>query len=261
MEIIPQLISRYSVVLYAVCGIACIYFLFTGMVSLRELRRAVFRLERNAVVSRAISAIVKAGLCLGVGGAVFVITMLAPSKTASGSLLAAVTTTPGSGVVPTSMPTAVITSGQALASVSFTPTITFMDASGNPPPTLTSDAAATAGSGIVTDTEASNLQPDCTSNNAQITHPASGEKVVGAYTIRGTAAVEVGGWYKLEILMPGTVQWAMIGRGDNEVTNGVLFENFNAGNFAPGVYPFRLVLVGADGGIRAVCRIPLTIGS
>ncbi|HEY3342646.1 MAG TPA: hypothetical protein VGK81_11540, partial [Anaerolineae bacterium] len=81
------------------------------------------------------------------------------------------------------------------------------------------------------------------------------------YAVRGTAAVETGGWYKLEILMPGTVQWALVGRGDSSVTNNVLMNSFPAGNFAPGVYPFRLVLIGVDGGIRAICRIPITIGS
>lgn len=261
MEIIPQLINRYSVVLYAVCGIACAYFLLTGVASLRELRRAVFRLERNAVISRAVSALLKAILCLGIGAGIFIFTTLAPVQTTSNSLLSEATSTPISMVVPTSMPTAVITSGQALASINFTPTVTFLDSSGNPTTTVAVTQTGASAAATVTDTLEASLQPDCTNSDAQITNPAIGEKVVGAYAVRGTVTVEAGGWYKLEILVPGTAQWSLIGRGDSTVTNGVLLENFSANNFAPGVYPFRLVLIGMDGGIRAVCRIPLTIGS
>ena len=261
MEIIPQLINRYSVVLYAVCGIACAYFLLTGVGSLRELRRAVFRLERNAVVSRAVSALLKAVLCLVIGAGIFIFTTLAPVQTVSNSLLSEATSTPINMVVPTSMPTAVITSGQALASINFTPTVTFMDSSGNPTTTLSVTQGTVSAVATVTDTLDASLQPDCTNTEAQITNPAIGETVTGAYSVRGTATVEAGGWYKLEILVPGTLQWALVGRGDSSITSGVLLENFSAENFAPGTYPFRLVLIGVDGGIRAVCRIPLTIGS
>ena len=260
MEIIPQLISRYSIVLYAVCGIACAYFLLTGAASLRELRRAVFRLERNAVVSRAVSALLKAILCLGIGAAIFLVTTLAPARPANGSLLSEATSTPAGAAVSTSMPTAVITSGQALATLNFTPTITFLDSSGNPTTTMSANAVQ-GDMATLTDTQASELQPNCTDANAQITNPAVGESVTGAYTVLGTAAVETGGWYKLEILTPGSVQWSLVGQGDSSVTNSVLLNNFPAGSFAPGVYPFRLVLLGVDGGTRAVCRIPLTIGS
>ena len=125
MEIIPQLISRYSIVLFAVCAIACAYFVFTGVASLRELRRAVFRLERNAVVSRAVSALLKAFLCVIIGLAIYAVTTIAPAPRTS-LLPGSVTGTPSGIVIPTSMPTAVITSGQALMTVSFTPTITFV---------------------------------------------------------------------------------------------------------------------------------------
>jgi hypothetical protein len=260
MEIIPQLINRYSVVLYAVCGIACAYFLLTGLASLRELRRAVFRLERNAVVSRTISALLKALVCLAIGAGIFMITTLAPARTVSDSLLSEATSTPISMVIPTSMPTAVITSGQALASLNFTPTVIILDQSGNPTTTL---ATTTEAGTVATDTLDMNqlLQPDCTNTDAQITKPAAGETITGDYEVHGTATVEAGGWYKLEILLPGTVQWAQVMRGDSSVLNGVLMSNFSAGNYAPGTYPFRLVLIGMDGGIRATCRIPLTIGS
>ena len=286
MEIIPQLISRYSIVLYAVCGIACAYFLLTGVASLRELRRAVFRLERNAVVSRTISALLKAALCLLGAAGIYGISTMAPAP-AENSLLGEATSTPSGIVIPTSMPTAVITSGQALAGMSVTPTIVFLDAAGN---TVTPDPAQVGGLAAtqefttavtltpievtaevpaadlatntpeVQSTSSPELMTDCSSPSAQITNPVPDEEVKGIYTVLGTAVLETGGWYQLEILPQGSAQWAMIGRGDATVTGGVLFENFNATAFAPGAYPLRLVLLGPDGGIRAICRIPMTIG-
>jgi hypothetical protein len=282
MEIIPQLISRYSIVLYAVCAIACLYFVFSGMASLRELRRAVFRLERNAVVTRAMSSILKALLCVVIGVVIFAITAFAPAPAATSSLLGSVTGTPSQVALPTSMPTAVITSSEMLASVNFTPTLTFA----NGTLTVTAEVAATGAAPAASTAPAAtapvvastatpeptpipttaappspDLVADCTNPTAQITNPGPSEQVIGAYTIRGTAMIEAGGWYKLEILMPGSSQWAFLGRGDAAVSGGVLMNNFPAGNIAPGAYPLRLVLVGADSGVRAICRVPITIGS
>lgn len=278
MEIIPQLISRYSVVLYAVCGLACGYFLFTGVASLRELRRAVFRLERNAVVSRAVSALLKAWVCLLIGGGIFAVTSLAPVPAAN-SPLSAATSTPGGIVIPTSMPTAVITSGQAVvvASAVFTPTITFVDASG----TVTTEAGIDPNQATPADTPAEQpsatppevaptaavappqmpeMFADCTSPNAQITNPGQGEHILGAYSVRGTAVLQAGGWYKLEIFTPATGQWAFLVRGDGSVNGGVLLDNFTAANFAPGEYALSLTLVGADSSVQGICRIPIVLG-
>jgi hypothetical protein len=252
MEIIPQLISRYSIVLFAVCAIACAYFVFTGVASLRELRRAVFRLERNAVVSRAISALLKAFLCVIIGLAIYAVTTIAPAPRTS-LLAGSATGTPSGIVIPTSMPTAVITSGQALMTVSFTPTITFVG---------TTTAVSNSAQAAIAQAPTLSLEmmADCTNPKAQITNPAPGEHVTGVYTVRGTAVLDSGSWYKLEILLPGASQYAQLGRGEVTVNGNALFANFNTGSLAPGVYPFRLVIVGADGNARAFCRIPITIG-
>lgn len=260
MEIIPQLISRYSVVLYAVCAIACAYFILTGFASLRELRRALFKLERNAVVQRAISALLKAVLCVIIAAGVYLVASLAPPSRAE-DLLGAVTSTPNNVGLATPMPTAVITAGQALASESFTPTITFLDASGTPTGTTALPGqAATPPPRLVALALQQELQPDCADPIAQITSPAPDERVVGTYVVRGTALLEEGDSYRLEILVPGAALWAFISRGETSVSGGVLYDSFSAGNFAPGVYPLRLALLREDGTSRAICRIPMTIG-
>ena len=261
MEIIPQLISRYSIVLYAVCAIACAYFLVTGVASLRELRRVQFQLEHNAVVSRAINALLKAVGCVMIAGGIFLVAALAPVRPTE-ALLGAATSTPSHIVIPTSMPTAVITSGQALASDSFTPTIVFVDASGAPTTTINVPGqVATPLPRLAAKPLDQELKPECVNPNAQITNPTAQEHVAGVYIVRGTALLAAGESYALEILVPGTPQWAFVGSGNTTISGGVLFENFNAGNFAPGVYPFRLVLLSQDGSELATCRMPITIGS
>jgi hypothetical protein len=284
MEIIPQLISRYSVVLFAVCGLACAYFLLTGVASLREMKRAVFRLERNAVVSRAVSALLKAFVCVVIGGVIFAVTRMTPVPAAT-SLLNAATGTPSGIVIPTSVPTAVITSGQALMSGEFTPTITFVDASATGAPPATADpnqpAAPITTTALPEQPTATQLPPvtvtpevqvaqptqplemvaDCSNPNAQISNPAPGEHITGLYAMRGTAAVPSGGWYKLEIYTPASGQWAFLVRGDTAVSAGVLMDNFSAANFAAGDYAINLTIVAADSSIQATCRIPIVLGS
>jgi hypothetical protein len=278
MEIIPQLISRYSVFLYFICGIACVYFLFTGMVSLRELKRAVFRLERNAVVSRAVSSLSKAVVCLAGGLAVFVISALAPAQSSNSPLAAATGTPSGIQLPPTSMPTAVITDVNAIATtVAMSPTAVLAD-SGTAAPTagpgtpdvivvtVTPDATTAVpptDGPTPTPTPADTPTPayvSCTSPDAQLTNPVLGEHIVGAYTVRGTAVVEPGGYYKVEILTQGAVLWSFLGRGDATVNDGVLLENFNAGALPPGSYPFRLSVIGADSDTKAYCTIQIELG-
>ena len=275
MEIIPQLIKNYSIVLYAVCGIACAYFIFTGLASLRELRRAVFRLERSAVVSRAVSAWLKALLCLLAAGAIFIISSLAPARGAD-TLLANATPTLGSVLAPTSMATAriddaqikqvdlvatatpvsdtAVTTGTLVLTqtLEVTPTVqepVAAEVSETPPPAETAPAPA-----------APQVAADCSNPEAQFTAPSPGETVAGIYTVRGTAIVEAGGYYKVEVLTPGALQWSFLGRGDTSVQNGELLSNFDFSAIGPGNHLLRLMLVKLDSNESASCTIPLTIG-
>lgn len=244
MEIIPQLISRYSIVLYALCGIACVYFFLTGVASLRELRRAVFRLERNTVVSRAVSALLKAALCIAIGAGIYGVTTMAPASKAN-ALAGSATSTPSGIVIPTSMPTAVIAPGQATSGMAITTTTT-----------LTGSSSVTTTGIVSTAAQVS----DCSNPNAQIISPGQGEKVSGNVAIKGTAVLTKGDWYRLEIQATGTTTWTQVGRGEATVISGVLLGTFGAAKYIPGIYPFRLQIIGSDGAVRANCRMPMTIG-
>lgn len=108
MEVILRLLIEIRLVLIAVAGICCAAFLFTGLSSLRELRRAVFRLERSTIISNAVNAWVKAGLCAIIGLVVWVVTSVAPD-TPSGVANNPLVITPTmevNTVEPTPVPTA-----------------------------------------------------------------------------------------------------------------------------------------------------------
>lgn len=123
MEVVLRLLSELRFVLIAVCGICCAAFIFTGLGSLRELRRAVFRLERSAIVGRAISAWLKAGLCVVIGAAIWMLTGAPPQPTVSAAAnpLSATPTPTTSLVEPTAIPTADLSSAQAVVATSAAP--------------------------------------------------------------------------------------------------------------------------------------------
>lgn len=83
MEVVLRLLIELRLVLIAIVAICCAAFLFTGLSSLRELRRAMFRLERSAIVNRIADAWVKAGLFAILGLAIWIVTDTTPASEAS----------------------------------------------------------------------------------------------------------------------------------------------------------------------------------
>jgi hypothetical protein len=116
MEVVLRLLSELRFVLIAVCGICCAAFVFTGLGSLRELRRAVFKLERSAIVGRALSAWLKAGVCLVIAAGIWVVTGISPRPAASvaENPLSAAPTPTAVVLAPTALPTADLSNAPAV---------------------------------------------------------------------------------------------------------------------------------------------------
>jgi hypothetical protein len=300
MEVILQVISQLKLVLIAVCGICCAAFVFVGLSSLRDLRRAVFRLERSAVAARAMSAWLRAGLFALLAAAVWVIGNLTPSAAESpiADSLLITPTGPPDIPAPTSLPTADLS--EASVTLTGVPSIT-VEFAATPAPADATTAAATAVPAAVAAVNAltpatapantvstrapptaANVNPtsqpsetatpgpdaaaqteplaaDCPNPDAQISNPVAGETLAGAYDVRGTAGVPLGGRYKVEILRPNIAGWAFLWESSADVKNGVLMPNFNTGLFPPGTYWLRLVIVNAAGGDNLTCRVPIKI--
>jgi hypothetical protein len=110
MEVILRLLKDLQMVLVAICAICCAAFIFTGLASMRDMRRAVFRLERSSMASRVMGAWLKAGLCALIGAGIVYITnniRPAPLSAANDNPLL-LTPTPSMMVefAPTQLPTA-----------------------------------------------------------------------------------------------------------------------------------------------------------
>jgi len=112
MEVILRLLNELRFVLIAICGICCAAFLFAGLGSLRDLRRAVFRLERSAILGRVFSSWLKAGLCIVIAAGIWAVTSITPRSTvvASDNPLSITPTVAISTVAPTALPTADLSS-------------------------------------------------------------------------------------------------------------------------------------------------------
>jgi hypothetical protein len=116
MEVVLRLLSELRLVLVAIAGICAAAFVFTGLSSLRDMRRAVFRLERSAITGRVIGSWLKAGLCVIIGAVIWVLsgTPTRPLASAATNPLS-VTPTPTVLVeLPTPVPTADLSQAQAV---------------------------------------------------------------------------------------------------------------------------------------------------
>lgn len=290
MDAVLRLIRDTSVVLYLILGGVFLFFAGSALFALRDMRRAVFRLERSSIQGRITGGLARAALSIVGGGIVFMLASLAP---------------PGDGptAIPTVNPTAALPTSPATAVISrigtFTPTVIFVgtqistQAQATLGPALTATARArptdtptprpvapaVTARATVTPTVAatptkSSFSPvvtpggvpvavDCANENARITAPAPSERIKGAYTVAGTAVVEPGGYYKLELLLPGAAQWSLLHAADPGVSvrTGPLMPayNFSAGQIPPGTFPLRLVVFRAGGDAAAVCIIPVTL--
>ncbi|MCS7055580.1 MAG: hypothetical protein NZM18_05325 [Thermoflexales bacterium] len=117
MEVILRLLIELRLVLIAIVAICCAAFVFTGLSALRELRRAMFRLERSIIVRRAVDAWTKAGLFAVLGLIIWVVTNTSPESVtlsdAAENPLAFTPTVEVNIAEPTPMPTADLAAAMA----------------------------------------------------------------------------------------------------------------------------------------------------
>jgi len=110
MDVIAQQIRQFSPVLYIACAIGFITFAFVGITSLRDYRKAVFRMERSSVGARVTGAWVRAVMCAMVGLGIYFITAASSPVSVSSrrnivATIVPTSTKPGL-ILPTSLPTA-----------------------------------------------------------------------------------------------------------------------------------------------------------
>ena len=119
MEVIVQSATQIRWILLAACGVGCILFLLTGLLAMRDLGRASFRLERSTVVNRAVGSFLRALLCVLAGGAIYYVTGMVSRPTQQATAVIrplAATVTPFT-IVITPIPTADVAEAVKVAAV------------------------------------------------------------------------------------------------------------------------------------------------
>jgi hypothetical protein len=71
MELIAQTVTRFGLIVVIVCVIGCLIFLVSGVFAVRDMNQVAFRLERTAIINRAVNAFLRAALCLLAGGVTY----------------------------------------------------------------------------------------------------------------------------------------------------------------------------------------------
>ena len=101
----------------------------------------------------------------------------------------------------------------------------------------------------------------CENPDATLTAPKSGERIVGAFEVHGTANTANLAFYKFEISGVGTGgAWLSLGVGTSPVADGVL-GSFDGSAREPGAYAFRLVVLDSAGNYPPPCIVTVTIVS
>jgi hypothetical protein len=99
----------------------------------------------------------------------------------------------------------------------------------------------------------------CDNAQATLSAPKSGERIAGAYEVRGSADIENFAFYKFEISGAGTGgEWLSLGVGTERRVNGVL-GRFDSSSREPGEYAFRLVVLDNAGNFPVPCVVPVTL--
>jgi len=114
MEVVVQNIIQLRAVLLIACAAGAGIFLFGSLMSLRDLDRASFRLERTAVLRRAATYFLRALLFVALGAAIYWLTNRAAESSAAQPAAVSAAATPFRVVVP-AVPTADLAQAQAVA--------------------------------------------------------------------------------------------------------------------------------------------------
>lgn len=247
MENLLRLIADYQWWIYGLLGLVLLFYLRHALLARRQGARSIFKLEQEQARVRYRRGVTISALILVLMAAVFVL---------SNPIL------PGSGT-PVA-PTATETTGP-LAASTLTPT--------PPPPSITPTATATRERPTrpvrptdTPDTVATETPvvrpPNCPDPNVRITSPGVNQGVSGNYPVRGTANISDFQYYKLEVgpgSSPRDHEWTVVGQLHyNPVVGGVL-ETFNSGDYAPGTYTLRLLVVNQTGNYPNPCYVTVTV--
>jgi hypothetical protein len=248
VAVIPHLIARYALVLYALCALGAFFYVWAAFQARRRQDLALFALEREEAINQGRHSWKMAGFCvlLAVGiysvGS-FVVPNL-PLEQAEETPVIGLLFTPAAS--PTSVPTSTPTSPSG-SIPTVAPIATPLD---RPPDTPTPNS-----------TPAEDEAPEsaaCVSAGTQIIYPGNGDHLSGVVEVRGTASLPDFSFYKFEIQWPNSEDWVTVQSFDVPVAGGIL-GYWDTRPLEPGTFKFRLVVVDNTSNYPEPCVITVVI--
>jgi hypothetical protein len=254
MAIIPRLIARYAIILYALGALGALLYVWTAVQARRRKDLALFSLEREDAANKGLRSWLMAVVCvlltLGVYGVSSYVVPNLPAEEAEETPLIALLFTPTAiptvppSATPASMPTPTFAPVPTVAPIA-TPLDRIPD---KPSPEPTSEGYGGA------------VVAACASAGTQIISPSVGERLSGVVEVLGTANLPNFSFYKFEIQWPNSEEWVTVESFDVPVAGGLLgYWDTTPLKDQPGTYKFRLVVVDNTGNYPDPCVITVII--
>jgi hypothetical protein len=247
MEQVLQIIADYQYWIYGVLGLLLLFYLRRAIVARRENARSIFKLEQEQARGRYGRSVLALVILLLIMGGVFAL---------SNYFLPTLNQPPDPTPTATSGPLAAPTLTATPPPATITPTITPTQERPTRPvrPSDTPDV-------VVTETPVVR-PPACPDSSARMTSPGINQVVRGNVPVLGTANIPNLQYYKVEVGQgqnPSDHQWNVVGQlHESPVASGRL-EMFNSGDYAPGTYTLRLVVVDTTGNYPEPCRVTVVV--
>jgi len=232
MLVLLQLIRKYELWLYGLCGLVFLFYIRRAWHARQERAASFFTLEKEVATSH---------LLRSLGGALFCCLLAATIYYVSDYVVVDLELPEVLGAEPTPIliPTLIPTPTQGPPTPAFTTTPTRQVV---PTARPTSTPSPTPKPAI--------LPPSCPEANAQLIFPGVGQVVQNLVEVRGTAQIEDFDYYKFEFRAAGSEgEWAFLQRYDEPVVSGVL-GTWDVSRLPDGEYEFRLVVVRRDGNYK-----------
>lgn len=232
MIVLLQLIRKYDLWLYGLCGLVCLFYLRRAWHARQTLAASFFSLEKEVATSQLLRSLGGALFCcLFVGSIYYVTRYLAPALELPEVLRAE----PTPILIPTPIPTP--TPGPPTSGLAPTATRRIVrPVLPTPTPPVTSTPEI--------------MPPSCPDPGAQLTAPGVNQVLHGLVQVRGTAQIADFDYYKFEFRGAGLEsEWAFLQRHDEPVVEGLL-GTWDVSMLPNGEYEFRLVVVRRDGNYK-----------
>jgi hypothetical protein len=253
-------ILRNDVWIYIVSALGLFWYINEFIRAQRQLRVAVFNLERETNTQVRNTALVIILILSGIiAGVYYVNTQVAPTLPAS--LLRPATPTPDIFRTPLASPTPLLTR-QPTSTPPLVPTITLASNPGEPSSNPAEEEATPEETATAVGTPLPPPTPSvgCTIQ-LNITQPRNGSVVSGTIMFNGTADFEELSYYTLEANGPQTGgQWAsLLGRNIEQTVQDGFLGSVNLSQWEPGPYLIRLAAADQSQSIISQCVIQVTL--